>query len=66
VQEAELIETFLARRLEIPIDVRRQNAERIAEMVAARLAISRDSRPADEESFLELLVKEFRNRAHLG
>lgn len=63
LQEAELIETFLARRLDIPPDVRRQNGERIAVMVSARLGITSDSRPADNENFLELLVKEFRNRA---
>jgi uncharacterized RDD family membrane protein YckC len=63
LQEAELIETFLARRLDIPAEVRLQNSQRIAAMVSARLAIAPDSRPADNENFLELLVKEFRNRA---
>lgn len=63
LQEAELIETFLARRLEIPPEVRRQNAQRIAERIATRLEIPRDSRPSEDETFLELLVKEFRNRA---
>ncbi len=63
LQEAELIETFLARRLDIPPEVRRQNGERIAAMVSARLGIAADARPADNENFLELLVKEFRNRA---
>ena len=63
LQEAELIETFLARRLDIPRDVRQQNALRIAEMISARLGISPDARPADNETFLELMVKEFRNRA---
>lgn len=63
--EAELIETFLARRLEIPPEVRRQNAQRIAERIATRLEIPHDSRPSDDETFLELLVKEFRNRARL-
>jgi uncharacterized RDD family membrane protein YckC len=63
LQEAELIETFLARRLDIPPEVRRLNGERIAAMVSERLGIAPDSRPADNENFLELLVKEFRNRA---
>jgi uncharacterized RDD family membrane protein YckC len=63
LQEAELIETFLARRLDIPPEVRRLHGERIAAMVSERLAIAPDSRPADNENFLELLVKEFRNRA---
>jgi hypothetical protein len=61
--EAELIETFLARRLDIPKDVRQQNAQRIAEMISARLGIPPEARPVDNETFLELIVKEFRNRA---
>jgi hypothetical protein len=65
LEEAELIETFLARRIEIPPDVRQQNAHRIAEMVAARLSVPAESRPAQDEVFLEALVREFRNRARL-
>ena len=63
VQEIELIETFLARRLDIPPEVRKQNAVRIAEMIGAKLGIGVDSRPADNENFLELVVQEFRNHA---
>ena len=63
-QEAELIETFLARRLEIPPEVRQYNAMRIADMISARLQIPPQARPPDNENFLELMVREFRNRAH--
>lgn len=63
LEEADLIETFLARRLDIPAGVRYQNAQRIADMVAHRLAIPQESRPADNENFLEVIVREFRNRA---
>lgn len=63
--EVELIEAFLARRLDIPAGVRQQSAQRIADMLAAKLAIPAESRPLDNENFLELLVKEFRNRARL-
>jgi uncharacterized RDD family membrane protein YckC len=63
LQEAELIETFLARRLDLPYDIRRSNSKRIAEMISARLNIPLESRPADDENFLELTVKEFRSRA---
>jgi uncharacterized RDD family membrane protein YckC len=66
LQEAELIEAFLARRLDIPAEVRLQNGQRITAMISARLGIAPDSRPADNENFLELLVKEFRNRARYG
>jgi hypothetical protein len=63
LQEAELIETFLARRLEIPPEVRMFNSKRIADMISARLNIPPESRPSDNESFLELTVREFRSRA---
>lgn len=63
LQEADLIEAFLVRRLDMSPAIRRENAERIAAMLSNRLAISPDMRPADTESFLELVVTEFRNRA---
>jgi uncharacterized RDD family membrane protein YckC len=63
LQEAELIEVFLSRRLDIPPAIRQQNGQRIADMVCTRLGITPDVRPGDNENFLELLVKEFRNRA---
>ena len=63
LQEAELIEVFLSRRLDIPAEIRQQNGQRIADMVSTRLGITPDVRPLDNENFLELLVKEFRNRA---
>jgi uncharacterized RDD family membrane protein YckC len=65
LQEAELIEAFLARRLDIPPAIRQQNAQRIAEMIATRLAVPPEARPTDNENFLEILVREFRNRARL-
>lgn len=64
LQEAELIETFLARRLEIPPEVRKFNGQRIADMISVRLSIPPESRPPDNENFLELMVREFRSRAH--
>lgn len=63
VPEIELIETFLARRLDIPLAVRQQSAERIATLISSRLGIDSQARPANNEDFLELIVKEFRSRA---
>lgn len=63
VQEIELIETFLARRLDIPPEVRKQSAVRIAEMISGKLGIGPESRPPDNENFLEMVVQEFRNHA---
>jgi len=63
LQEAELIETFLARRLDIPPEVRRLNGQRIADMISHRLGITAEARPPDNENFLEMIVREFRSRA---
>jgi uncharacterized RDD family membrane protein YckC len=63
IQEIELIETFLSRRLDIPPEVRRLNGVRIAELITAKLGIDPAQRLADNENFLELVVKEFRNTA---
>lgn len=63
LQEAELIETFLGRRLDLAPQVRVYNAHQIAGMIAARLGVQPEARPAQDEAFLELLVREFRNRA---
>ncbi|HEY6251453.1 MAG TPA: RDD family protein, partial [Candidatus Angelobacter sp.] len=63
VPEVELIETFLARRLDIPLEVRQQSAARIADMICMKLGIDPHARPADTENFLELIVREFRDRA---
>lgn len=63
VPEVELIETFLARRLDIPPEVRMQSATRIADMICTKLGIDPHARPADTENFLEVIVREFRDRA---
>jgi uncharacterized RDD family membrane protein YckC len=63
LQEADLIEAFLARRLDIAPAVRHQSAQRIGDMICNRLQIPADSRPADTEAFLEMIVREFRARA---
>lgn len=63
IQEIELIEAFLLRRLDINPELRRQSAARIADMIGNRLGIEHQSRPADNEDFLEIVVKEFRNHA---
>ncbi len=62
VQEIELIETFLARRLDLAPEVRRLNAERIAARMAERLKVQ-DQPRHDNEDFLEAVVKEFRDTA---
>ncbi|MGA3211809.1 MAG: RDD family protein [Terriglobales bacterium] len=60
VQELEVIETFLGRRLDLPLDVRRNTAGRLADLFAARLSLSPEQRGKDED-FLERLAVQIRN-----
>ncbi len=62
LQEIELIETFLARRLDLTAEVRRATAERIATRIAERLNVQ-DQPRSDNEDFLEAVVREFRDTA---
>jgi hypothetical protein len=57
-----LIETFLARRLEIDPEARFANAEKLATLVRSKLGISELDTPSDEE-FLERVAKSLRDTA---
>lgn len=57
--ELELIETFLARRLDIPPEVRVATARRIAERISQKLGCERP--PSDDEDFLEVVAKQCRD-----
>ena len=61
--EFHLIETFLARRVDLPAPVRHERAAMIAERIAARLNIAPEMRPPDEE-FLEDVARGYRDGAH--
>jgi uncharacterized RDD family membrane protein YckC len=60
--EFQLIETFLARRLDLPREVRQKQAEVIAERVGVKLKIDRKSRPQNED-FLEDIARHYRDGA---
>ncbi len=62
MQEFELIETFLNRRLDLTPEVRRENAARIAQRIGEKLAIPPETRGADED-FLEAVARQFRSAA---
>jgi uncharacterized RDD family membrane protein YckC len=55
-----LIETFLARRLDLAADVRASTARRIAEGVAKKLELQSRPQP-DNEDFLEAVAREYRD-----
>ena len=57
--EFQLIETFLARRLDLAPEVRRQQAALIAARVAAKLQLTTERGP--DEDFLEDVAREYRN-----
>jgi uncharacterized RDD family membrane protein YckC len=59
VADLELIETFLARRLDIPPEVRVATARRIAERITQKLGGERQE--SDNEVFLEVVAKQCRD-----
>ncbi|MGH9603107.1 MAG: RDD family protein [Terriglobales bacterium] len=60
LNELHLIETFLQRRYDLDMSVRRQAASQIAEQMGRKLGIERAQRTSDE-TFLEELAREKRN-----
>lgn len=62
LQELDVIETFLNRRLDLPPGIREQSAKRIADAIAAKLSVPPEGREPDER-FLESVAREFRNTA---
>jgi uncharacterized RDD family membrane protein YckC len=60
LSELHLIETFLQRRYDLAMDIRRQAAAQIAEQMGRKLGIARQQRTSDE-TFLEELAREKRN-----
>ena len=59
-QEFQLIEAFLARRLDIPNLQRLQSAQMIADRIGNRLGIAKQERPVDE-AFLEEVCRRYRD-----
>ncbi len=62
LQELELIETFLSRRLDLAPQVREQTAQVIADRIARKLNMPADARHSAED-FLEGVAREFRDAA---
>ena len=59
-QEFQLIEAFLARRLDIPNLQRLQSAQTIADRIGTRLNVPKAERPVDE-GFLEEVSRRYRD-----
>ena len=62
VNELELVETFLERRLNLDVETRRSMARQIAERLGQRLDVPGEARP-DSEKFLEAVAEQRRNAA---
>jgi uncharacterized RDD family membrane protein YckC len=60
-EEIAVIETFLARRAELPDDLRVSTAHKLAGRMRARLELARET-ASDDEGLLEEIVAEFRTR----
>lgn len=61
-EEIQTIETFLLRRLDLPMSIRQQSAQRIADHLCTKLDVRQEDRQ-DLENFLELVVRQFRKSA---
>jgi len=60
--EFQLVETFLARRLDLPPEVRQKQAEAIADRIGEKLKIELAKRPPNED-FLEDVARHYRDGA---
>jgi uncharacterized RDD family membrane protein YckC len=58
--DLQVIEAFLERRLDIPLDVRHATAQRLADVYAARLKLAPEARGSNED-LLEAIAIQFRN-----
>jgi hypothetical protein len=58
--EFKLIETFLARRLELPGEVRQRQAAAIAQRIGEKLKLANETRPGNEE-LLEEIARSYRD-----
>lgn len=56
-----LIETFLQRRLDIPLELRQNTADKLAEILGAKCSVDR-SLHSDSENLLEIMARGFRLR----
>jgi uncharacterized RDD family membrane protein YckC len=61
--DLELIETFLHRRIDLTVEVRRASAQRIAEHIAQKLQLN-GQQPLTHEDFLEKVAAELRSTAN--
>ena len=58
--DLQVLETFLERRLDLPLDIRRSTAERLAALYVAKLNIERDPKTTNED-ILEMIAIQLRN-----
>jgi uncharacterized RDD family membrane protein YckC len=59
-EDLQVIEAFLARRLDLSLDVRQATATRLADLFAARLNLPAEARGSNED-FLEMLAMQIRS-----
>lgn len=64
INDLNVLETFLQRRIDLPLDLRQRTAERLSEHFGQKCSVAREYRP-DHENFLELVVRCFRKSARM-
>ncbi len=60
LRELEVIETFLARRLDMPKDLRTATSKKLADKIAEKLRMPPEVRPGNDEDFLEAVALRIR------
>ena len=58
--DLQVLETFLERRLDLPLDIRRATADRLAAIYVAKLKIEKDPKTSNED-VLEMIAIQLRN-----
>lgn len=61
VRELEIIEAFLARRLDMTPDLRNATARKLADKIGEKISVPREARPANDEDFLEAVALRIRS-----
>jgi uncharacterized RDD family membrane protein YckC len=64
LNDLNVLETFLQRRIDLPLDLRQRTALKLADHFGQKCSVPRENRP-DNENFLEAVVRGFRKSARL-
>jgi uncharacterized RDD family membrane protein YckC len=64
VNDLNVLETFLQRRIDLPLDLRQRTAQKLADHFGQKCSVPPEARP-DNENFLEIVVRGVRKNARM-